>query len=413
VTLRSRCQRGGRVPGFSMIEMMVVVLIISILIVIALPAFNRLIASNTEAQGAELVRSAITLARSAALSGPPGRDSAAVFFFEPGGVATVVTCVRVGSINDERLESGTPERVEREVFAPLPGASVIALPRGVSVRGFVRPGVLDAAAAAGLAREWYGGTNGVERYGVDNGRGDWVFPETGFYKTIFESGAELRGSDDGFDRSTFMVRFEGQTGRVAVGRPGTVLVIAPRPSPSGRPDTRPWSLHRLDLAPAMPAAFERVLADASLTDQERRELLGTTRADRRSSDVVLAGPVTELAVADEAALIGGLGLGLRPDPFTGTLYRLFANDAVNANASVEWASLQRSSADIGPRFIRRTGEGQPPVDLARRVARWIEGEPNVERDTTDPRTPRARLLTVQPGSGAVVELTVALPENTQ
>lgn len=417
--MRANLSAGGMVVGglcrraFSMIEMVVVTLIITVLIVVALPAFSALIGVNAQAQAVEGVRSALTLARGAAVTSPSGRDTAAVFFFEPGGVVSVVACVRVGEFRDQSFESGSAVPVVREVFAPIVGPAVINLPRGFTVRGFVATGRLDDPSVSASSREWYRG----ERFGLTLNEGDWVFPETGFYKQNFDGG--LSSGDDGMDRSTFMVRYEAGTGRPRRGAASTVLVLAPRPSSTGRQDA-PWDAHRLDLAESLERTFQRIADDGAITEAERRQLIGTSSASRRSSDVVVAGPVTELAVMEEAAL--ATGLGLRPDGFTGVLYRVFDDEPRNRRAAREFFLPGTDADDIGPFLAIPSGDVRfTPETFTRLQARWIEGwrirdsqgvlitgEPTERSAETT-----AQVFGVNPSSGAMVELPLELPGGVQ
>ncbi len=429
---------GGVARAFSMIEMLVVVLIIGVLITLALPAFNALVAANTQAQAVEAVRSGLTLARSAAVNGPSGADSAAVFFFEPGGVVQIVPCVRVGVIDDRDDTGGTVTSVVREVFAPPPGATVISLPRGFTVRGFVPAGRMVRTSGGGSSASdpspgWYAATNGNPRYGLTPTRGDWVFPETGFYRRNFGTASVPGDDDDGMDRSTFMVRFEGGSGRPVVSNQAPVLVLAPRASASARgggtatspaDPSIPAARHRLDLATSLPAAFESIRVDGQLSGDAVRRLIGTSDPSGgvRSSDTVMAGPVTELAVMDEGKLAASLGL--RVDGFTGVLYRVSNRSTVLNNPAERFVSDTTASADLGPYFVEPPA-GFDEAGLARLIALWIEGAsirvagvlvPNAGSSSFKPvpaADPPARLFAVDRSSGAMIEVAPNLPEGAQ
>lgn len=414
-----RAASRGAARAFTMIEMVVVVLIITVLITLALPAFNGLITANGQAQAVEAVRAGLTLARAAAVNGN-GQDAAAVFFFEPGGSVQVVACVRVGEIDDNDVRGGTATPVTREVFAPLPGASVISLPRGFTVRAYVPP---ERMAKQTTTDDPYPGWYSSEtsrRYGLTANRGDWVFPETGFYRRNLGTSGSLASDDDGLDRSTFMVRYEAGSGRPVVSKPAPVIVLAPRPSPSGR-GADPWATHRLDRAESLPAAFAAIVADGGLTTGDRQLLVGTSSNGQRSSDTVMAGPVLELALVDEGRLASALGL--RPDAFTGVLYRISTNAAVLDNPQERFTIGTTASSDLGPNFVAPPA-GMDEADFASLVSLWIEGyklraagqllSPSAIRANPVPSDdPPARIFSVDRSSGAMVEVPGAIPENVQ
>jgi type II secretory pathway pseudopilin PulG len=344
MTTRAKAPRPTGTPAprrraFTIVEVLVVVVIIVALVLIAIPAFSSMLYSNNRIQAEENLKSALSLARDAAVRSAQGEDSAAVFFFEPGGQVRVVACLKVG-VAEEQTNGTAPFNVtRREVFVPVEGAQPIALPKNWTVRGWATSGQVDG--------EWYEGADGVERY--PQGLPAWVFPESDF----FDRDLGDRGRDGTF-RQTFMVRFEGGTGLVSTASPHAVLVVSPRPSARAR--SAPDDL-RLDLSQDITRTVRRILADrvspGLTTPAERQALLGVL-----SGDVVMAKPVPQLALVDESRLAAALGVRL--DRVTGSLYR----------------------DEPFPRFVGEGagggggGNNGAGTVTAERIRRWIEGDTN-------------------------------------
>jgi prepilin-type N-terminal cleavage/methylation domain-containing protein len=290
--------------AFTLVELLVVIAIFVLLLAIAVPAFSSMLYSSEQSLAENSLRIGISAARDAAIRGASGGDAAAVFFFDPvTGRTSIVPCVRAGSIKDEDPTSPVdpPPLVDREIFVPVAGFQPVQLPRGWSLRGYAGPGTIDGA--------WY------ERTYVSTAarnRGNWLFPETGFYD-------EERG-DDGYDRQTFMIRFEGGTGSLRTPDGVPVLVLAPSPSIAFR--TGPvWNIPGLRADNESDGArfVRRVMARpatgaGALTILVRRQLLGEI-----ASDTVLAKSVGQIALYNEKRLANALGVRL--DPTTGSLYR--------------------------------------------------------------------------------------------
>lgn len=322
--------------GFTLVELLVVISILVLLLALAVPAFSGMMYSSEQALAANNLRTALSAAHDAAVRSPAGLDAAAVFTFEPGGRVSIIACAKTGEFWEPPTgASRTP--VKREVFVPVPTMEPVQLPRGWMARGYAAPNAIDA--------EWYGSADGSGTFpsSSDWQNGHWVFPETGFYDT--QSGNASGMASDGRDRQTFMVRFEGGTGKLRRGDWSAVLVLLP--SPGAFRTTTPFSAFRADRE-ADAARFVRRVLEApqtSLTDQQKQQLLGDV-----SSDTVLAKPVGQVAVYSESRLAGAVNSRL--DPATESIYQ--APSSLN---------------DYGPRAV---GAGGQPVVIAD-VDKWIEG----------------------------------------
>ncbi len=290
--------------AFTLVELLVVIAIFVLLLAIAVPAFSSMLYSSEQSLAENSLRIALQAARDAALRGAAGKDSAAVFFFDRfTGRTTVLPCVYAGTIKDEDQGSPTrpPPLVDREVFVPVAGFEPVQLPRGWNIRGYAGPKTIDTS--------WYERTYSSN---AARNRGNWVFPETSFYD-------EDHGND-GTDRQTFMVRFEGSTGVLKVSDSDAVLVLAPSPSTTFR-STQPWNnpLLRADTEADYARLVRRIASrpaagPGSLSVQNRQDLIGDS-----ASDTVLAKPVAQVAVYSEKKL--AQALGVRTDSTTGCLYK--------------------------------------------------------------------------------------------
>lgn len=370
----TRRGRAARQTGFTIVEMLVVLAIIVILLVIAVPSFQSMIASSEESLADASLRSALKGGRDAAVQGGPGNDAAVAFFFDPGERVRMVVCVRSATV---RQASRDGRRAEVEVFTPLPGAAPVQLPRGWMVR----------APASLIGSWWYdAGVGDSSRYGFGATTfGDsaapvsWVFPETAFYDQ------ERQG--EGLKRSTFIVRFEGGTGLLKSSPAADVLIVDPRPSNLGRdsslarvnPTQEPWSA---DLS-----RWVRAVSGGLLTDSGGAQYLSpaqtTSLIGRTSSDMVLARPVGVLALYDEGKLAAALGVRL--DRETQSLY-VSATDPANTPP--------------GPRLVANA--------TADRINQWIGGDTNFNglRTVGDGDYPEARLYSINRFTGALRPLDV-------
>lgn len=306
----------SRRGAFTLVELLVVISILVLILAIGVPAFSSLLYSSDQSLSENAVRSGLSSARDAAARSASGQDAAAVFFFD-NGRTSIVPCVSAGEVLDFRDNDPT-QPMRRELFVPVPGLSPAQLPRGWAVRGYALPGMLDT--------EWYEDShpNGQQRPGT------WILPETSF----FDSSSGI----DGEDRQTFLVRFEGGTGRFTLAGLRASLVLSPAPSDVFR-QSGVWASYRVDREPDG-ARFARRVSASTLPPGQKVDLLGD-----RASDTVLAKPVGQLAVCSEARLAGALGARL--DPATECLY----------------------AAGVDPAFVTVPGFSNLPAA----VTQWIEG----------------------------------------
>jgi len=294
---REEGSRRGRRWAFTLMELMVVVLIVSVLLGIAVPSFSSMLRSSESSMAETLLRNALRSGRDAALRSGAGKDAAVVFFYTPGGKMSMVTCVKVGEFLDKLPPPASPPYVMRDIFVPAENMVPSQLPKNWMVRGYAPTNSIDVS--------WYepvGG--GAGRYGLIPDRGDWVFPETNFFNPAV--------ADDGGNRQTFMIRFEAGTGLVSASNGNAALVFYPGIDRQVR-NTPLWSRYEKDRGNYR-RYVERALIDNSIqTDAERRSLIGNI-----CGDTLLVKPVKALAMGDERKLAAALGV--RVDPTTGCLY---------------------------------------------------------------------------------------------
>lgn len=350
-TIRSAARR-----AFTLVELLIVIAIFIILLAIGVPAFSSMLYSSEQSLAENTVRIALGTARDAAARAPKGQDAAAVFFYDPAvGRLSVQTYISVGKLRDQDAAGSD---VQREVFVAVPGYEPAQLPRGWMVRGFAPGGSID--------NEWYERTY----TGSARAMGNWVFPETGFYHDD--------AGDDGLDRQTFMVRFEGGTGIVKTSTLEGVLVFAPSSQTGFRTNgRRPWGLpqFRPDLEPDPQRLVRRALSLPTLPAQHRRLLLGDV-----ASDTVLAKPVGQLAVYNESRLAGYLRV--RVDRSTNCLY-------------VDPLTLSTGSRE--PKLV-------PNINLEN-LNDWIQGFDSGSGPTAPPLDSDCRIFTVQRYLGWLQEIT--------
>ena len=389
--------------AFTLIEMLAVVAVIAILIGIAVPAFRSLQSNANAATAETLLQSAVSAARNAAVRDRAGNDAAAVFTFEPGGNVTVIVCTQLGQIDDgpATMTAGvaTPG-VVRDVFAPLESVRAIQLPKGWSVRAFAAPGLIDD--------KWYEPFgSGENRYRA--GESAWVFPESGLYP--HEVSRALTG-DVGTFRQSFMVRFEGGTGRLVTFTPEASLVVLARSSGLGRTQDEPFKSNRLDTLSTLDASGAMVQAgngdvattvegiltrsflfDPTLATQPvliyRRLLIGD-----RAGDSVLCRPVDQLALYKERELCAAFGI--EPDRLSGTAY--FAPTSAWPLQANPFDGPGVSETVLYPRYVASLRQTDR---IDNRINRWVEGYLDLQ-STTDTRrvdVPPARRFTVDRRGG--------------
>ncbi|MBK7405163.1 MAG: prepilin-type N-terminal cleavage/methylation domain-containing protein [Phycisphaerales bacterium] len=342
-------QRASVGRGFTLTELIVVITIIVILTAVAVPAFRSTLASSESSMAETQLRLAFATGREAALHSDSGSDSALMFQFEPGGRTSMIACEYIGTFRDKSGSRDVSGRYpDRDVFVPISAFDPIQLPRGWMVRGFVPAGLLDLGGAGG--RDWYDGN----RY--DNKVRSWVFPETGFFDAL--------RADDGAERQSFLVRFDGKTGAVLVGDPRECLVLLPRATASDR--TRaPFDQYRFDRDADLAGLVQHALQrddwkgiSGSGIDQISR-LLGDV-----SGDTVLCHTVEQVVLYKESDLAESMQA--RIDKATGCLYK----DAVK------------------PEYVAKLDTD--------RLNRWLEGDTNNDGQWIEQGdTPVARIYTLQ------------------
>jgi prepilin-type N-terminal cleavage/methylation domain-containing protein len=351
--------------AFTIIELLVVTIIIALLALIAIPAFNAIIADSERSLAEEMLQTGIRTARAAAIKSGSGDDVVLAFQYvqtSGGGRTTMVVCRRAGLMED--FDSPNPNMSPplsqgmkpREVFVPVPDVDPIQLPKGWMVRGYAKLGTVGyrAPGAAALASAgpygWYETASGSTRYDADTG--NWVFPETSFY--------DVRKALDGEDRQTFVLRFEAGTGQMTSAPFGEVLVLSVRPS---QEDRDVGDQYRVDDAENDLRVVRAILDLPILSRQDpmRVRLLGS-----RSGDTILARPVSQIALYNERELASALGVRLDRD--TGCLYE---------------------DGD-DPKYV--SGVDQADINA------WIEGDTNddgsISADGADPDVPLSRIYTV-------------------
>lgn len=331
----NRDTRGLARSAFTLIEMLVVMIIIVILLGIAVPSFQSIVASSEAALAESLLKGGMRAGRDAAIRSSGDQDSAVVFFFEPGGQCSMVVCVKAGTLLDQ---DGAGNTVSREVFAPSPTNQPIQLPRGWSVRGFAPAFSIGVSndVTQDPNHQWY--ESNADR-DLNSTEGNWLFPETGFYN--------VDAADNGFNRQSFMVRFQAGTGLVKIADTRTCLVVSPGPFAQWRTNGV-FGQYRADQAEDLTKFVTRVLtAPTSLSDAQRRQLLGL-----RSSDSILCRAVSQLVLYEERALAAGLGV--RPDRDTASLYRPFD-----------------PGTSVAPQYLAEADVVQ------RAINRWLTGDTNL------------------------------------
>lgn len=356
--------------AFTLVELLVVMLIMTILIVLALPAFSTLTRSNAQTQAEESLKNALRTASDAALSAGEGNDVAAVFVYPVGGPLQIVMCRRASSdqIEDTVGSAGT-DTVMRDVFVPDTGGLTFSMPSGYTVRGKAVRGQIGAYSSGNGRTDWYAKNAGGTIYRDDEP--EWVFPETHFFKHVYGTGGITQ--DDGLDRNTFMMRFEGGTGKLMVGV-DPALVVLQRRSNTGR-DAAPWAANRLNENENLGQIVRRILGDASLTNDDRRKLLG-----HQSSDMVLAGSVSLVALYDENRLAGALGV--KVDRQTGCLYQTGAASTTLADRVTAFGSKDAPVDKIGPYLVPEAntpGRWGAYATFAEAVEGWILGDTNLNK----------------------------------
>lgn len=363
-SLARQLRHGHR--AFTITELLVVITLIVILILIAVPSFQSMIYSSEEALAESQLRIAVRTARDAAVRSSAGNDGAAVFFYDRGGRLTVVPCVKVGELSDAdpAAPNDTARSILREVFAAVPGYVPVSLPKNWVVRGFAPANAIDT--------DWYGSTTTI----YDTNENNWVFPETDFFN--------VESVNDGFNRSTFMIRFQAGTGTLSAAASKPVLVFAPRASSAGR-TSAPFSAFRADRAED-PVKFVRSILNAprSVLDiAAKRQLIG-----RDSSDMVLARAVQQVTVYNEPQL--ARAFKVRVDSETGSIYQ-----------SPPLSNGDFTYTGYSPSLVT----GAQPA-FRDRLRDWIEGDTDLDAGVDQDDRPAAKLFAIDRYSGQVRRMEV-------
>ncbi len=371
----------ARAAAFTVTELLVVITLIVILVLIAVPSFQSMIYSSEEGMAETHVRNAVRAARDVALRSNGGADGAAVFFFEPGGRISILPCLKVGEITDwanigAATSASTTDTVRREIFAAAPGYSPVLLPRNWMVRAYVSANAFNDV--------WYSLGNTTNTSATAVQQRNWVFPETGFFR--------VDAADDGYQRSTFMVRFQAGTGALVGSNTEPALVLSPRNSAQGR-GSAPFNIEPLANRDGMedPVKFVRTWLSKPVTTggaDNKRKILG-----RLSSDMVLARPVMQLAVYNEQKLAGVLGMSIDRD--TGSIYQ---GPPLTGAGQPDYTSY--TPTYVGPPSSAET--------VVLNINRYIEGDTNLDsvvRSATDtggtPDHPEAKLFAIDRQTGVL------------
>lgn len=352
MTTVRRLPHAGR-SAFTLTELIVVITIIVILLAVAIPAFRSTLASSEASMAETQLRLAFASGHDAALHSDSGSDSAAVFLFEPGGRTSILSCEYVGTITDRSgTRNSSGQYPQRDVFVPVSAFDPVQLPQGWMVRGFVPAGLLDLGNSSG--RDWY---EDLATRPIQSDERNWVFPETGFFDALKR--------DDGANRQSFMVRFDGRSGAVLVGDSRESLVLIPRATAADR-SSKPFDEYRFDrdadLAGLVQHALQRDdwkgLSNGGGLDPLSR-LLGDI-----SGDTVLCRTVEQVVLYKESDLAESIQA--RIDRDSGSLYK---------------------DADR-PQYVSKLDTD--------RVSRWLEGDTNGDGQWIEAGdTPTARIYTLQ------------------
>jgi len=376
--------------GFTITELLVVIVIFVLIIGIAIPAFKSMIESSERALAENQLRVGLSSARNAAIQSPAS-DAAAVFYFQPGGRTLIVPCISVGFLNDTEYDLDAPTGrvgVRREVFVPLSAATPVQLPRNWNVRAYTPANTVsgtDTDPATGNANGWYDSLAGAG--GADPAAtGHWIFPETNLYDNAANDPSDL-----GWQRQTFMVRFKNGTGELDASNRALCLVIDPIASQAFRETSTAFSKYRFDTAADLPSTVRRLLDAKHLTIPEQAERLKVV--GDVSIDSILTRPVTELSVYNERSLSSGLARALQyrgANRVTGTMY---ADPATTDGPTVDMTLF--------------AGSGTTAETVKQSIGLWIEGR---LEDPNEPAGQRlietdARIFTLQRYLGQIQELT--------
>jgi hypothetical protein len=207
-----------------------------------------------------------------------------------------------------------------------------------------------------------------------------VFPETGFFDPNLSNAGR-----DGFNRQTFMVRFEAGTGRMTMSHTRSALVVSPRPSSENRGF---GDAYRADIAPDLEQWVKRVLATTDLDGDPRvsaADLAGRyALLGDGCGDTILVKAVSQIALHDDRALAGDLNVNV--DRQTRTIYRM-----------TQWDPATPGIDPYRPQFPAFV---QGNLVTSQNITRWIEGDTNHNGTPLDAGDqPKARVFTIDRFSG--------------
>lgn len=224
---RSKFVRGlRRAVGFTLLELLVVIIIIIIGATLMLPATQRILESNSYASSINLVSATLANARAQAIR--TGLPTGVVFLFDTQTQTASMQVVELRSQQGGALTqfvAQDPRHVYAQVFRPAIGSAPIELPSGIAVLGLSFSTAPDSDDGSLIDRDtahWYAG----EVYTDNNGNEiiPWIFPRNDplhFVRNTFTR--QQIWETDGISRndardavrhaSAFMIRFS-ETGAV-------------------------------------------------------------------------------------------------------------------------------------------------------------------------------------------------------
>ena len=355
--------------AFTLTELLVVITLLVIVIAVGLPAFGAMLSSSNRTLAVGQFRAAMAASRDAAIRSTDS-DSAAVFYFEPGGRLTIVPCIQVGTMLDrDPLNAGQfpNTSMKRDVFAPSGSSEPIQLPVGWMVRAFAGSAMLDDG--NNNATGWYPASPDRE---YDRRNGSWVFPETGFYDADADSDTRSPGRTY---RQTFMVRFEKGTGNLVVNQSAPAVVVSPRDSTlpqggitrrAGTPLATDW--RRVDRSDNLAQWSKRLLSrrvvpaggGGKVSPTDLAGLIGD-----ESGDTVLAASVDLVTLYDEKSLSAAIGArGL--NAFSGSIYL--------------WGETGNAGSPLPnePKIDTALFSGLSPATVGQRIDQWMVGTLQVD-----------------------------------
>lgn len=408
---------GLRRLGFTITELLVVIVIALLIVTISIPAFTSLLGSSRRSLAENAVRAALVVARDTAALGDG--DTAVFFLDEAPGRTRVVVGRFAGTFEDSDantsvtgqgfLSRAAPGPAMRDVFVPLEGSRPQTLPVGWAVSGYAVPEQIDF--------EWYdgesysaGGTppniGGNTLPSMIEQQAYWVAPETDMFDKTTQGPANSQGALSASPmartpRQTFAIRFESATSDAKVSG-NDMLLLDPRPSGLGRaavtgrvPNELLESVRvdrAVDLFGWARLVINREDLNGDNTINNQDDALRAALVGNFSHDTVLARPVTRLALWRWNELASGVR-ARRLNRETGTLYAPF-----------DPANPMMREIDFDPMLFG----GTKPADLPTLINRWTEGDTDLDgtRDFSQGSSdrPRAAVFFLQPATGELVEM---------